>query len=62
MFKVDLEKAYDNVDWRFLDFVLHKKCFGDRWRKWIKGCVSSVSFSIFINGRPKGKKKKGVRS
>ncbi|XP_073035927.1 uncharacterized protein [Primulina eburnea] len=53
--KVDFEKAYDNVDWRYLDFVLLKKGFGERWRKWIKGCISNVSFSVFINGRPRGK-------
>lgn len=62
MFKVDFEKAYDNVDRRFLDFVLFKKGFGRRWRNWIKGCVSNVSFSVFINGRPRGnfKEEKGL--
>lgn len=25
MFKVDFEKAHDNVDWGFLDYVLLKK-------------------------------------
>ncbi|XP_073024393.1 uncharacterized protein [Primulina eburnea] len=49
--KVDLEKAYDNVDWNFSDYVLHMKGFGVRWRRWITSCVSSVSFSVFINGR-----------
>ncbi|XP_073066025.1 uncharacterized protein [Primulina eburnea] len=53
--KIDLEKAYDNVDWRFMDFVLRKKGFGVKWRKWMKGCVSNVSYSILINGRPRGK-------
>ncbi|XP_073311015.1 uncharacterized protein [Primulina huaijiensis] len=36
VFKVDFGKAYDNVDWRFLEFVLQKKGFGERWRKWIR--------------------------
>lgn len=35
MFKVYFEKANDNVDWSFLDFVLLKEEFGERWRKWI---------------------------
>lgn len=51
VFKIDFEKAYDMVDWNFLDFVMGKKGFNNRWRKWIKGCISSVSFSIIINGR-----------
>lgn len=36
--KIDFEKAYDHVEWEFLDFVMEKKGFGGRWRKWIKGC------------------------
>ena len=62
-FKIDFEKAYDNVSWDFLDFVLQEKNFGDRWRRWIRGCLSSVSYSVLINGRPRGKFKgfKGIR-
>ncbi|KAL5543048.1 hypothetical protein UlMin_010758 [Ulmus minor] len=55
VFKVDFEKAYDHVDWNFLDFALEKKGFETRWRKWIWGCLSSVSYSVLINGRPRGK-------
>ncbi|GJR55416.1 hypothetical protein Tco_1405937 [Tanacetum coccineum] len=49
-FKVDIQKAYDTVDWRFLGFVL--KCFGfpSTMRKWIMACVTSALFSISING------------
>ena len=32
IFKVDFEKAYDHVNWDFLDLVLEKKGFGVRWR------------------------------
>ena len=51
VFKLDFEKAYDHVEWGFLDFVLQMKGFGSLWRKWILGCLSTVSFSIFINSR-----------
>lgn len=63
VFKVDFEKANDKVDWSFLNFVQLQKEFGERWRKWIKGCVSTVSFSVLINGRPRGqfKGEKGPR-
>ncbi|GJS80405.1 RNA-directed DNA polymerase, eukaryota, reverse transcriptase zinc-binding domain protein [Tanacetum coccineum] len=41
LFKVDFEKAYDSVRWDFLDDVLGKFGFGDKWRKWIQ-CLSSI--------------------
>ena len=61
--KIDFEKAYDNVYWGFLDFVSQKKNFGDKWISWIRGCLASVSYSVLINGRPRGKFKgfKGLR-
>ena len=61
VFKIDFEKAYDNVSWDFLDFVLQKKNFGIKWRSWIRGCLSSVSYSVMINGRPRGKFKGFIR-
>ena len=53
VFKLDFKKACDHVEWGFLDFVLQKKGFGSLRRKWILGCLSTISFSIFINGRPR---------
>ena len=32
VFKIDFEKAYNHVDWNFLDHVLEKKGFNLRWR------------------------------
>ena len=62
-FKINFEKAYDFIKWGFVDFVLEKKGFGSTWRKWIIGCLSTVSFSVFINARPRGKFKgsRGLR-
>ncbi|RVW84726.1 Transposon TX1 uncharacterized 149 kDa protein [Vitis vinifera] len=54
VFKIDFEKAYDHVSWDFLDHVMEKKGFNPRWRKWIRGCLSSVSFAILVNGNAKG--------
>ncbi|KAM1060262.1 hypothetical protein TB1_024191 [Malus domestica] len=63
VFKIDFEKAYDHVDWRFLEEVLLRKGFGYRWRKWVLGCISTANFSVLINGRPRGKFKasRGLR-
>ncbi|MCI57423.1 putative RNA-directed DNA polymerase, partial [Trifolium medium] len=39
LFKVDFEKAYDSVDWGYLDDVMRQMAFPVLWRKWIKECV-----------------------
>lgn len=53
--KVDLEKAFDHVKWYFVDEVLLRMGFGDRWKTWINGCIENVHFSILINGFSHGK-------
>ncbi|CAL8157492.1 unnamed protein product [Prunus armeniaca] len=52
---INFEKAYDHVEWRFVDEVMIRKGFGDRWRSWIRGCLETANFSVMINGRPRGK-------
>ncbi|GJT19195.1 RNA-directed DNA polymerase, eukaryota, reverse transcriptase zinc-binding domain protein [Tanacetum coccineum] len=52
IFKVDLEKAYDSVRWDFLDNVLKKFGFGNKWCDWIQTCLKSSRGSILINGSP----------
>ena len=34
--KIDFEKAYDYVDWGFLDHVLERKGFSTKWRSWMR--------------------------
>ena len=48
--KLDVEKAYDHVNWSFLMYLLQRCGFLDMWRKWIICCISIVKFSILING------------
>ncbi|CAJ2674496.1 unnamed protein product [Trifolium pratense] len=52
LFKVDFEKAYDSVDWGFLDAVMGKMGFPTLWRKWIKECVCTATASVLVNGSP----------
>ena len=52
--KLDIEKAYDSINWEFLYLVMGRMGFGSRWLSWIKWCISTASFSVFINGSPAG--------
>ncbi|GJZ53263.1 RNA-directed DNA polymerase, eukaryota [Tanacetum coccineum] len=52
IFKVDFEKAYDSVRWDFLDDVLKKFGFGNKWCNWIQCCLKSSRGSILVNGSP----------
>ena len=63
VFKLDFEKAYDHVNWDFLDHVLEKKEFSPKWRTWMRGCLSSVSYAILVNRNAKGwvKVSRGLR-
>jgi len=52
--KMDLEKAYDHVNWEFLLYMLRRCGFGEKWCRWIAHCISIVRFSVLINGSPFG--------
>ncbi|GKC29501.1 hypothetical protein Tco_1036795 [Tanacetum coccineum] len=62
-FKVDIQKAYNTVDWNFLHETLIGFGFHPRMIGWIMECVTSTSFSISINGCLHGyfKGKRGLR-
>jgi len=49
--KLDMSKAYDRVEWDFLESMLRKLGFADRWINLLMVCVRSVTYSILINGR-----------
>ncbi|KAJ9536236.1 hypothetical protein OSB04_un000585 [Centaurea solstitialis] len=62
-FKIDLRKAYDMVDWRFLIQMLVGFGFHPVLIRWIEEMISSTSYSVMINGEQKGffKGERGIR-
>ena len=52
--KLDIEKAYDHVNWDRLLSILDHYGFRERWRKWIAISVFTVCFSMLVNGSPSG--------
>lgn len=49
-YKLDLSKAYDRVDWGFLNKVLLKLGFQSDWVHGVMQCVTSVRYTIRFNG------------
>lgn len=49
-FKFDFKKVYDSVKWDFFDYMLEVMGFGDKWRLWMRVCLSIVFIFIFVNG------------
>ncbi|XP_022040603.1 uncharacterized protein LOC110943155 [Helianthus annuus] len=62
-FKIDIQKAYDTVSWKFLKSILTRFGFPPKMVGWIMTCVSTVSFSLCINGNLCGyfKGRRGLR-
>ncbi|KAL2224782.1 UNVERIFIED_CONTAM: putative mitochondrial protein [Sesamum indicum] len=52
--KVDIQKAYDTVEWDFLLSVLQLFGFPETFSRWVEECISSPSFSVGMNGKPHG--------
>ena len=51
---LDMSKAYDRVEWKYLVKIKEKLCFCEKWVSLVFECNSTVSYSILVNGEPKG--------
>ena len=52
--KLDMSKAYDHLEWVFLQRIMEKMGFHSTWIGWILECIKSVTYSVLVNREPKG--------
>ena len=52
--KLDVSKAYDRVEWEFLEKIMLRIGFPEQWVNLAMLTVPTASYSIIINGEPCG--------
>ena len=52
--KHNMSKAYDRVEWTFLEKLMEKLGFDNRWISLVSSCIQFVSFFVLVNGKPHG--------
>lgn len=57
--KIDMNKAYDRVEWDFLEEVMNKMGFNGTWINWIMQCIKTVKYTILVSGKEIGEVKPG---
>jgi hypothetical protein len=52
--KLDMRKAYDRVEWDFLEGMIRKIGFVERCIQLTMTCIRTDSYSMLINNKPHG--------
>ncbi|KAJ9542702.1 LOW QUALITY PROTEIN: hypothetical protein OSB04_029208 [Centaurea solstitialis] len=52
LFKVDFEKAFDNLNWNFLFGAMEQMGFETTWIRWVKCLISTARVSVLVNESP----------
>lgn len=49
--KLDVMKAYDRIEWQYLQAIMLKLGFSERWVSIVMSLVTTVNFSVQFNGK-----------
>ena len=52
--KLDMSKANDRVKWGYLESIMRRMGFCDKWINLMMICVKTVTYSILVNDEPHG--------
>ena len=52
--KLDINRAYDRVEWNFLGQIMLKLGIDEHWVKLAMEIVRTASYPVLINGDPRG--------
>ncbi|KAF5808150.1 putative RNA-directed DNA polymerase [Helianthus annuus] len=52
IFKVDIEKAYDSLNWGFMEDIMDQMKFPLLYRRWVMATVINARASVLVNGSP----------
>lgn len=50
MVNVDIQKAYDSVEWPFVKQMMVELGFPYRYIQWIMVCLTTISYTVNVNG------------
>ena len=52
--QLNMSKAYDRLEWKFLEEIMKRMGFCDKWISRIMNCFKTVIYSFNVNGEIKG--------
>ena len=52
--KLDISKAYNMVEWEFIEKVMRRMGFHEKWVGWVLKCITTITYSVLINGEAHG--------